>query len=126
MRLSSGRIQPFTLVLKSEGARLVLRCISPVGRVGPEEAMALVEESARKNPARVGAIIGRDDVSYDLTVEDDVLLGNQSFDSARAAVLLSRVAQQADALEQIHLPLLDQALEIFQSDLNLDGGAIGL
>jgi len=126
VKLSTGRIQPFTLVLKSEGDRLVLRCISPVGRVGPEEAMALVEESARRNPARVGAIVGRDDLSYDLTVEDDVVLGDPSFDSARAVVLLGRVAQQADALEQIHLPFLDQALEVFQTDLSLDGGAAGL
>ncbi len=124
--LSNGRIQPFTLVLKSEGDRLILRCISPVGQVGPEEAMALVEESARKHPARVGAIVGRDDISYDLTVEDDVLLGDLSFDAARAAVLLRRVAQQADALEQIHLPLLDQALDVFQPDLSADGGAGGI
>lgn len=126
VKLSSGRIQPFTLLLRSEGARLVLRCISPVGRVGPEEAMALVKESARKNPAKVGAIVGRDDISYDLTVEDDVLLGDPSFDAARAAVLLSRVAEQADALEQIHLPFLDQALEVFQADLSADGGAGGI
>jgi hypothetical protein len=126
VKLSTGRIQPFTLVLKSEGDRLVLRCISPVGRVGPEEAMTIVEESARKHPARVGAIVGRDGTSYDLTVEDDVLLGDPSFDSARAAVLLGRVAQQADALEQIHLPLLDQPLEVFQADLSVDGGAGGV
>jgi hypothetical protein len=126
VRLPTRRVQPFTLVLKSEGDRLILRCISPVGRVGPAEAMALIEESARENPARVGAIVGRDDVSYDLTVEDDVLLGDPSLDSARVELLLSRVAQQADVLEQIHLPDLDQALEVFEGDLSRDGGAGGL
>ena len=126
VRLPTGRIQPFSLILRSEGDRLVLRCISPVGRIGPEEAMALVEESARANPARVGAIVGRDDTSYDLTVEDDVLLGDPSVDVARVALLLSRVAQQADVLEQIHLPHLDQALEVFEADLRQDGGAGGV
>jgi hypothetical protein len=88
--------------------------------------MALVEESARAHPARVGAIVGRDDISYDLTVEDDVLLGDPVFDSARAAVLLGRVVEQADALEQIHLPHLDQTLSDFQADLSLDGGFGGI
>ena len=126
VKLSTGRIQPFTLVLKSEGDWLVLRCISPVGKVGPEEAMTMVEESARTLPARIGAVVGRDDASYDLTVEDDVLLGNPSFDFTRASALLGRVALQADALEQIHLPLLDQPLEVFQADLSVDGGASGV
>src|SRR6185436_18306565 len=64
VKLTTGRIQPFSLTLKSEGDRLVLRCISPVGKVGPEEAMALIEESARKTSARVGAIVGQDEISY--------------------------------------------------------------
>jgi hypothetical protein len=41
-------------------------------------------------------------------------------------MLLSRVAHQADMLEQIHLPRLDQALDVFEADLSADGGAGGL
>jgi hypothetical protein len=88
--------------------------------------MALIDASARVNPVRVGAIVGRDDVSYDLTVEDDVLLADPSFDAARVTLLLRRVAEHADALEQIHLPDLDQPLKVFEKDLGRDGGASGL
>ena len=61
--------------------------------------------------------------SYDLTVEEDVLLGDPQHDVARVALLLKRVADHADALEQIHLPSLDQPLDVFEADLQDEGGA---
>ena len=122
-KLPTGRIQPFALLLKSDGERLVVRCVSPVGRVGPEETMAAVEKSALMRHVRIGAIIGRDEASYDLTVEEDVLLGDSEHDIPRVTLLLRRVAEHADALEQIHLPLLDQALEVFEAELQDEGKA---
>jgi hypothetical protein len=37
-------------------------------------------------------------------------------------VLLRRVVEQSDILEQIHLPLLDQPMASFESDLKREGG----
>ena len=73
---------------------------------------------------RLGAIIGRDDASYDLTVEEDVLLEKPQHDVARVGLLLRRVADQADELEQIHLPSLDQPLDVFETDLEKEGRTI--
>jgi hypothetical protein len=122
-KLSTGRIQPFALLLKSDAERLVVRCVSPVGRVGPEDTMPAIEKSALMRHVRIGAIIGHDDTSYDLTVEEDVLFGDPQHDVARVALLLRRVADQADELEQIHLPALDQPLNVFEADLQDEGRA---
>jgi hypothetical protein len=120
--LATGRIQPFTLLLKSDGEGLVVRCVSPVGRVEPESTMAAVEESVRRRRVRIGVILGREEALYDLTVEDDVLLGDPSHDVPRVAALLSRVVDQSDILEQIHLPLVDQPMAAFESDLKRERG----
>jgi hypothetical protein len=122
VRLKSGRIQPFTLLLKSDGQHLVVRCVSPVGQVGPEEGMPAIVESAHRRRVRIGAILGQDESSYDLTVEDDVLLGAPAFDQARVGALLRHVAESADVLEQVHLEGLDQPFSTFASDLKREGG----
>lgn len=119
--LGSGRVQPFALLLGSDGERVVLRCVSPIGRVDPEGAMLAIAESVSTRPVRVGAILTRDERSYDLTVEEDVLLGRPEHDAARAAMLIGGVVDRADMLEQIHLPELDQALEVFETDLEEEG-----
>jgi hypothetical protein len=123
MTLGTGRIQPFALLLQSDGDRLVVRCVSPVGRVEPKSMMAAVQKSARTRHVRIGVILGREQALYDLTVEDDVLLGDRSQDVPRVAILLNRVVEQSDILEQIHLPLFDQPLEAFESDLKREGRA---
>jgi len=121
VRLPSGRVQPFALLLRSEREHLVVRCVSPVGRVHPEEAMDVIAESIRTAPVRLGAILSRDERSYDLTVEEDVLLGSRETDARRVGMLLVRVAEQADVLEQVHLPGRDQHLEVFEEDLKEEG-----
>lgn len=121
VRLTSGRIQPFALLLKSDEGRLAVRCVSPVGLVDPGGTMEAVEESTRAHAVRVGAIVGRDEGTYDLTVEEDVLLAAPEFDVSRVGTLLRRVAAEADALEQIHLPALDQPLDLFEADLKSEG-----
>jgi len=120
-RLPNGRVQPFALSLRSEAERLVVRCVSPIGRVTPEDAMPAVEESSRTRRVRLGAIVGREDASYDLTVEGDVVLGDPFYDVLRVGMLLKRVADQADALEQVHLPSQDQQLVVFEQDLKQEG-----
>lgn len=119
--LPSGRIQPFALLLALEKDYLVFRCISPVGRVQPQNVKEAIAESIAKRSVRLGVILSRDEHSYDLTVEEDVLVGNREFDALRAGMLLTRVAEHADALEQIHLPGRDQPLDEFEDDLKEEG-----
>lgn len=111
-----ARKQPFALYEQSNGERIVVRCISPVGRVSPAESEDDVAGSIADVPVRVGMVQG-ENRSYDLTVENDVLLGDESSDRARIGMLIQRVVQQADELEQLHLEGIDQEMAEFRSDL---------
>lgn len=111
-----GRQQPFALYLQSLGERLLVRCISPVGSVSPEEGQDAIAEGVSALPVRLG-VIEKEEHSYDLTVEEDVLLAAEEHDAARVAALIGRVAAQADRLEQHHLPGHDEPLKTFRSDL---------
>jgi hypothetical protein len=118
-----GRQQPFSLHLRSFGSRPLLRCVSPIGRVSPEEHVDELEASLVRAPARLGAILSKDERSYDLTVEDDVLLADDpATDPVRLSLLLRRVASAADALEYQQLDGRDQPLDAFRRDLERDGG----
>ncbi len=112
------RVQPFSLLLRSAGVRPVVRCVSPVGRVGPEDDPAPIVSSAARVAMRIGAIETDREMTYDLTVEDDVLLAeDERADAPRVAMLVQRVVQQADRLEQEHLPGRDEVLATFRADL---------
>jgi hypothetical protein len=112
------RIQPFVLIADQYAGRLRLRCISPVGRVYPELVQDDLEEEAWRLGARLGAVETEQERTYDLTVEEDILLGtNVADDAVRVGLLLRRVAEQADLLEQDQLPGLDQELKQFRKDL---------
>jgi hypothetical protein len=116
------RIQPFKLLLKSFHEHLALRCISPVGCVGPDNAQDRIVESTQRRRARVGAILTPEPRTYDLTVEDEVLLASSAdSDLHRLRLLLQRVTEHADALEQEHLPGRDQPLATFEADLRKEG-----
>lgn len=115
------RVQPFTLLLKSVGSRPFVRCISPVGRVGPDsESSAIREHTSKVRAVKLGAIV-EEDRSYDLTAEGDCLLGaSAQFDAARVAALVGRVVRQADDLER-HILDRDERLATFRGDLNEEG-----
>ncbi len=121
MRLAGGRIQPFTLLLDSLGGRLLIRCISPIGVVDLVASLEAIQDSVRTKSVRLGAIRDLEDGSYKLTVQEDVLRGDCAHDAARVNVLLKRVAEQADRLEQIRLPDADRALHVFADDLRQEG-----
>jgi hypothetical protein len=121
MRLAGGRFQPFTLLLDSLGGRLLIRCISPIGVVDLAASLEAIQDSVRTKPVRLGALRDLEDGSYNLTVQEDVLLGDCVHDDARVNALLKRVAEEADRLEQIHLPGTDRALAVFADDLRQEG-----
>ena len=120
--LPGGRVQPFTLLLRSEQGRPVVRCISPIGRTAPGEDPHAIVRCAARVPSRVGAILTREARLYDLTVEDDVLLGAPEHDAGRTALLVRRVTEQADAMEREHFhDDRDAGLEAFEADLRREG-----
>jgi hypothetical protein len=121
--LESGRGQPFTLLLRVDHGRPVVRCVSPIGRTEPESDTQAIVELAARTQSRVGAILTREVRSYDLTVEDDVLLGASEHDAVRVGLLVRRVAQQADQMEREHFEDgRDAPLEAFDADLRDEGG----
>lgn len=111
------RSQPIALYLRSFHGRPVVRCISPVGDLSPEETMAEIRALAYKDPIRIGAIFDEDARTYDVTVEGEVLLGDESHDSGRVAALIARIARQADRIEHEQLEGADQPIGIFEKDL---------
>ena len=120
VKLTTGRVQPFTLLLRSDGGRLTVRCISPVGRVGLSTEMDTIAESCAARPMRLGALLTGTENSYDLTVEDDVLLSAPEHDASRIGLLLTRVVAQADELERTLLDK-DEPLGTFADDLKKEG-----
>jgi hypothetical protein len=131
--LVSGRVQPIVLRLVSDGTALVLHCTSPVGRVGlgsdgadgaDTATLALLTDFHRARRVRLGAVLGEEGgiETYDLTVEDDVLLGYSKHDASRLAALLRRVVNDADNLEQRLLDC-DAPLDTFRTDLVREGAS---
>ncbi|MBE2283837.1 MAG: DEAD/DEAH box helicase family protein [Prosthecobacter sp.] len=114
----SRRQQPFGLWLHSFEEHPLIRCISPVGRVCDEHEL---DEALLRHGLcglRLGAVLtGRDDHSYDLTAEDEALLGKDgAHDLERVRQMILRVATQADHVERLLLEL-DQRLRVFHQDL---------
>lgn len=121
-RLAGDRTQPFMLVLRTEQGCAVVRCVSPIGRTDPNAESARIVEAGSRKSSRVGAILTREVRSYDLTVEDDVLLGAPAFDALRVGVLVRRVVEQADQMEREYFrDERDEKLEVFDADLRREG-----
>jgi hypothetical protein len=115
-----GRQQPFGLYLRAHRGLLVVRCISPIGQVRPAETADAIKRIARELRARVCAVED-EDRTYDLTVEEDVLLGLEPHDAPRVLSMLRRVLTQADEIERRFLQV-DEPLKTFASDLRDEYG----
>lgn len=112
------RIQPFTVLLQSIGSRPLVRCISPVGLVVPADIELSISEAAARIGCKVGAILTSDERTYDLTVEGEVTLAEDTdSDLQRFRSLIGKVVRQADLLEQEFLPQVDEVLDTFRDDL---------
>jgi len=119
--LPDNRIQPFTLLLRSDGSRLVVRCVSPVGRVNAGKQVDEVWEAGCNLQGHIGLLLTEDATQYDLTVEDDVGLAAAPTDAARVALLLKRVVTSADILEQHHFEEVDHPMNAFEIALRKEG-----
>ncbi|MBI4635851.1 MAG: DEAD/DEAH box helicase family protein [Candidatus Rokubacteria bacterium] len=115
------RVQPFVLVLRSLSGHGIVRCISPVGVLGPGDDPSRITTATGGQRLRICALVNAHTESYDLTIEDDVLLGDdERHDADRIEGLLRRVTAQADRLEEILLKI-DQPMITFRDDLSHEG-----
>lgn len=119
-QLPSGRVQPFSLHIGWATDHLVVRCVSPIGLLTEGRRWEALVASSAAEPVRLGAVRMRQDRTYDVTVEDDLLLTDSGSDAARVAALIERVTGHADALEHQHLPDRDRRLDEFRTDLKKD------
>ena len=125
MRMA-GRIQPFTLQIRSFGPRLLIRCTSPVGIVRHAESAERVRTEIERTPVRVAAIELDDGDTYDLSVIEDVLLATDpASDVARAASIVRRACSSADRLELALLPDRDRDLAEFRPQLEREATSDG-
>jgi hypothetical protein len=92
-------VQHFVLRRETFGEHLLVRCVSPVGRLDTEEILQEAKRVARRIPEQIGIFDEPDERGRDLTVEEEVLLGDRSLDAARVRWLVRRVTESADRLE---------------------------
>ncbi|MFG2099892.1 helicase-related protein [Micromonospora echinaurantiaca] len=116
---AGGRQQPFSLQLEREASHLLVRCVSPIGRISTADQWDDLARWSAGIPARLGTVEARGG-SYDVTVEEDVLLTTPRYDSSRVAALIRRVTMLADGLEREHLPERDRLLSEFRAELERD------
>ncbi|OKI61700.1 helicase-related protein [Micromonospora sp. CB01531] len=117
--LATGRQQPFSLHLEHDADHIIVRCVSPIGRVDRDDQWQDLEIWSSGNEARLGAVRTRGG-SYDLTLEEDVLLTDRRHDRARVSALLRRVTALADDAERQHLPDRDRPMTDFRTELEQD------
>ncbi|APV51641.1 hypothetical protein BWI17_19255 [Betaproteobacteria bacterium GR16-43] len=116
------RIQPFKLHPTNFGDRIAVRCVSPIGSVGPEQRMSEIEAECAPRSIVVGALLRADGRTYDLTIEWEVLLSERmEVDCERIVWLIDLVVSQADDLEQRFLPDTDAPMSSFRKDLSSEG-----
>jgi hypothetical protein len=90
----------------------------------PGREQKIIQEIVAENSIRVGAILEENDnLTYDFTVEGDVLMGkDQVHDSTRIGLLVRRVATAADRMERALLPGKDEPLAKFRKGLEEEAG----
>lgn len=124
-RLPNGRLQPFGLYLQSVGSRLMVRCVSRVGKFEAGREWDQVAGPLAKASARVGVAEDIEQGTLEVSVQEDVLLGDEMSDPLRAAWLIRRVVTEADRLEEELLPETDAGLDSFRIGLANEGKVVG-
>jgi hypothetical protein len=110
------RKQPFTLLARSLGGHLLIRCVSPVGRVLPDRELDAIATTARGHAVRLSVTRDTRFETYDVAVETDVVLSAARFDGELVALAVRRATAAADQLEQVLLTT-DAPMDTFRKDL---------
>lgn len=119
--LADGRRQPFVVHLQSRGPDLTARCVSPVGSVASPDVFHAIEAESRRIEQQIGLIDTGDEGEGDVTVEEEVLLGDPTHDIGRVAWLVGRVTSAADRLESAVFPDADRLFGDFREKLHAEG-----
>jgi hypothetical protein len=119
--LPTGRSQPFVLHLQSRGHDLTVRCVSPVGTVSSPATFDAVERESRRIEQQIGLVDTVEDDVGDVTVEEEVLLGDPAHDLTRVAWLVERVTTAADRLEAAVFPAEDRTMAHVREALHAEG-----
>lgn len=118
------RVQPFTLLLRSLRGRPVLRCVSPIGRIGEADwqderaASILLEPFTRITLERNERF-----EAYDVSVEGDIVLGASLHDRARMCAMFHAVITAADRIEKelLHVDAtLGEVRREIDAEVNVD------
>lgn len=121
-RLRNGRVQPFGFYLKSIWGKICLQCISPIGLIEIDTLPEYLYQTAKYVPKNLMLYEYDDEASYNVSIDDEVLLGDGDTDATRAAALLRRVLETADFWEEKILAV-DQDLSVFIRQLENQGSA---
>ncbi|MEN9579655.1 MAG: hypothetical protein RJA70_2664 [Pseudomonadota bacterium] len=120
--LRNERQQPFGLFFESYHQRYLIRCVSPVGRIEIEESAEGLQQAQSGSTAQLGATLSGEK-TYDLTVEDDVILGEPEKDFHRVRWLINQVVTEADRIERERLEA-DAPIDEFKADLGKERGRV--
>ena len=117
-----GRVQPFSLLVRSFEGRLMLRCVSPIGRddwgIEPDD----LGREAFELPVQVAVERAEKEKSWLFSAEDEILLSGPEHDAQRVTWLIDRVTAAADRLERKLLEgEADRTLDDFRK--TLEGGS---
>ncbi|MFP2903664.1 DEAD/DEAH box helicase family protein [Pyxidicoccus sp. 3LFB2] len=110
------RKQPFTLLARSLGGHLLIRCISPVGRVLSGAGLDEIAATAEGHAVRLSVTRDERFDTYDVAVEVDVILAAPRFDGELVASAVRRATTAADQLERTLLQI-DAPLDAFRENL---------
>lgn len=113
----NGRQQPFTLLLRSFDGRLMLRCVSPIGRFGQGYDVERLSELTFKMPIQLNPTWDENHNVDLLLSEQEVLLAEEECDKERVLQLIDAVTAAADSLEEQLLPGSDAPLSYFRTEL---------
>jgi hypothetical protein len=110
------RQQPFTLLARSLHGHLVVRCVSPIGRLGDPGRFDELAVTARGHKIRLTTCFHEKFEQYDVAAEGDVVLVEAAHDAALVSDLIRRVTAAADQLER-ELLGTDEPLASFEDNM---------
>ena len=91
---------------------------NPVGLVDPNDMTLSSVERPRVRLARMVLLPQREDSTFNLAVEDDVILGDPTCDVSRVAETLKRVTDDADRLEMQLFAGRDATIDTFKQSID--------
>lgn len=117
-----SRQQPFTLLLRSMGGRVLIRCVSLAARRNTLDRLSDYADVVHSLPAQISVAWDERQRRYLLAAEGEVLLGVEKSDAARAGWLIDVVTHAADRLEAHLHPDKDASLAEHRRSLREEAG----